>query len=183
MSLSGNLYYASARISDIHFKVFTSSRGVRRIYLNQKEKDYTSDNLTRLHPDDPYMFGIFRELHEYFNLERKTFTVPVDVYGTDFQMNVWNEVRKIPYGSTLSYKALAERIKNPGSIRAVGRANALNPVPIIIPCHRVIGADGTLTGYSGGLEIKEHLLELEGTISMELFSILRDNHIYIIEDY
>lgn len=177
-----NLYYASARISDIHFKVFSSGKGIRRIYLNNKEQEYKPANLTRLHPDDPYMYGVFRQLHEYLNLERKIFDIPLDIIGTDFQMQVWNEVKQIRYGETISYKALAGRIKNPGSVRAVGGANSLNPVPIIIPCHRVVGINGSLTGYSGGLEIKEHLLQLEGTISLELFSILRANHI-IIEDY
>lgn len=177
-----NLYYASAKISDIHFKIFSSGSGIRKIYLNQKEQEYKPANLTRLHPDDPYMYGVFRQLHEYFNLERKEFTIPLDILGTDFQMQVWNEVKKIRYGETITYKELANRIKNPGSVRAVGGANSLNPVPIIIPCHRVIGIKGSLTGYSGGLEIKEHLLQLEGTISLELFSILRANHI-IIEDY
>lgn len=178
-----NLYYASAKISDIHFKVFSSAKGIRKIFLNQKEGEYEAASLTRLHPDDPYMFGIFHQLHEYFSLTRKEFDFPLDIHGTDFQMKVWNEVKKIPYGDSISYKQLAAKINNPGSIRAVGRANALNPVPVIIPCHRVIGADGTLTGYSGGLEIKEHLLELEGNISLELFSILRENNICIIEDY
>ncbi len=177
-----NLYYASARISDIHFKVFSSGKGIRRIYLNNKEQEYKTANLTRLHPDDPYMYGVFRQLHEYLNLERKVFEIPLDIIGTDFQMQVWNEVKKIRYGETISYKTLATRIMNPGSVRAVGGANSLNPVPIVIPCHRVIGINGSLTGYSGGLEIKEHLLQLEGTISLELFSILRANHI-IIEDY
>lgn len=177
-----NLYYASARISDIHFKIFSSRQGIRRIYLNNRGQDLKPANLTRLHPDDPYMFGVFRQLHQYLNLERKVFDIPLDITGTDFQMQVWDEVKKIRYGETVTYKTLAERIKNPGSVRAVGGANSLNPVPIIIPCHRVVGANGALTGYSGGIEIKEHLLQLEGTISLELFSILRANHI-IIEDY
>jgi O-6-methylguanine DNA methyltransferase len=168
-----NLYYASARISDIHFK----------IYLTQKDREYKPANLTRLHPDDPYMFGVFRQLNEYFNLERKNFDVPLDIFGTQFQIQVWNEVKKIPYGETITYKALANRINNPGSVRAVGGANSMNPVPIIIPCHRVVGIKGSLVGYAGGLELKEHLLELEGIVSLELFRILRANNIDIVEDY
>jgi methylated-DNA-[protein]-cysteine S-methyltransferase len=182
MTVLENLYYASAKISDIHFKVFSSGKGIRKIYLNQKEQEYGPANLTRLHPDDPYMFGIFKQLQEYFNFDRKKFNIPLDIYGTEFQLAVWNEVSRIPYGETISYKILAERIKNPGSVRAVGGANGLNPVPVIIPCHRVIGADGSLTGYSGGLEIKEKLLEIEGGLSLELFNILAANNI-IIEDY
>jgi methylated-DNA-[protein]-cysteine S-methyltransferase len=178
-----NLYCASAKVSEVHFKVISSGKGIRKVFLNQKDAEYPQANLTRLHPDDPYMFGIFKQLYEYFSLTRKKFTLPLDIIGTEFQMKVWEEVNKIPYGETTSYKALAVKLSNPGSLRAVGRANAMNPVPIIIPCHRVIGADGKLTGYAGGLELKEHLLELEGIISLELFNILRANHIDIIEDY
>jgi methylated-DNA-[protein]-cysteine S-methyltransferase len=183
MTLFENLYYASAKISEVHFKVISSGKGIRHIFLNQKGAEYPLANLTRLHPDDPYMYGIFKQLYEYFSLERKLFTLPLDIKGSEFQMKVWEEVKKIPYGETASYKDIAGRIKNPGSVRAVGKANSLNPAPIIIPCHRVIGSDGSLTGYAGGLILKEHLLELEGIISLELFSILRDNHIDIMEDY
>jgi O-6-methylguanine DNA methyltransferase len=183
MTLLENLYYASAKISEIHFKVFSSGTGIRKIYMNQKDAEYPQANLTRLHPDDPYMFGVFKQLHEYFSLDRKIFSVPLDIIGTDFQLKVLEEVKKIPYGETTTYKSLAEKLNNPGAVRAVGKANSLNPVPIIIPCHRVIGSNGSLTGYAGGLELKEHLLELEGIISLELFSILRENNIDIIEDY
>jgi methylated-DNA-[protein]-cysteine S-methyltransferase len=178
-----NLFYASATITDIHFKVVSSSNGIRRIILNHREQEYNHPEITRLHPEDPYMFGVFQQISEYLNLDRKTFTIPLDIHGTDFQLKVWDEVKKIPYGKTISYKTLARRIMNPGSVRAVGGANASNPVPVIIPCHRVIGNKGTLTGYSGGLEVKERLLELEGGISLELFNILRVNHIELIEDY
>jgi methylated-DNA-[protein]-cysteine S-methyltransferase len=183
MTLVENLYYASVTISDIHFKVVSSGKGIRQIYLNQREKEFNHSSFTRLHPDDPYMFNVFRQLKEYFSLDRKEFTVPLDVQGTDFQLSVWDEVIKIPYGETVSYKHLADRINNPGSVRAVGRANGANPVPVIIPCHRVIGMNGSLTGYSGGLGLKERLLEMEGCISLELFSILHENHIEIIQDY
>jgi O-6-methylguanine DNA methyltransferase len=172
-----NLYYSSSKVSEICFKVFSSGRGIRKIFLNTDQGDYPNAYLTRLHPDDPYMFGIFKQLKEYFELERKTFSIPLDIKGTEFQLRVWEEVKKIPYGETVSYKSIAEKLNNPGSVRAVGKANSCNPVPVIIPCHRVIGKDGRLTGYSGGLELKEHLLQLEGIISLELFNILRDNKI------
>ena len=84
-------------------------------------------------------------------------------------MKVWNEIKKIPYGKTRSYKYIAEKLGDAKSIRAVGRANGQNPIPIIIPCHRVIGSNGTLTGYAGGLYVKEKLLEIEGSRSLELF--------------
>jgi methylated-DNA-[protein]-cysteine S-methyltransferase len=115
------------------------------------------------------MFNVFKQLKEYFNWERKEFDVPLDLRGTDFQKGVWKELRKIPYGKTISYKELAIKMGGETKSRAVGQANALNPAPIIVPCHRVINSDGKLGGYSCGLEIKEKLLELEGKLSLKLF--------------
>jgi methylated-DNA-[protein]-cysteine S-methyltransferase len=101
------------------------------------------------------------QLQEYFAGERKTFSLPLIPAGTEFQRAVWSELEKIPYGETISYKALADRIGKPKAVRAVGAANGANPIPIIIPCHRVIGNDGSLTGFGGGLPLKKRLLELE----------------------
>lgn len=103
-----------------------------------------------------------KELIEYFNGERKKFDVSLDIQGTEFQKRVWNQLRKIPFGKTYSYKDLAKQIKNENACRAVGTANGKNPLCIIIPCHRIISADGSLGGYSGGLDLKIKLLELEG---------------------
>lgn len=103
-----------------------------------------------------------RELDMYFAGELREFTVPVNAHGTEFRRRVWAELQRIPYGETISYKELAARIGNPAAARAVGGANHHNPVNIIIPCHRVIGADGSLTGYGGGPDKKAFLLELEG---------------------
>ena len=89
--------------------------------------------------------------------------------GTDFQKKVWSELLKIPYGKLMTYKAIAIMLGNENAMRAVGRANATNHAPIIIPCHRVIASDGKLGGYSGGVSLKEKLLELEGSLSLELF--------------
>jgi methylated-DNA-[protein]-cysteine S-methyltransferase len=108
------------------------------------------------------------ELEEYFYKGRKFFTVELDPRGTDFQKKVWNELLTIPYGETISYEALAIRIGNIKSIRAVGLANGQNPIAIIIPCHRVIGKGGELVGYGGGLENKEWLLYHEGAILKQL---------------
>ena len=102
-----------------------------------------------------------KELEEYFQGKRKEFTVLCVPEGTDFQKRVWEALTRIPYGETRTYKEIAVEIGNPGASRAVGMANNKNPVPIIIPCHRVIGSDGKLTGYAGGLEVKEFLLNLE----------------------
>ncbi len=108
------------------------------------------------------------ELDEYFFLGRKFFTVELDLKGTDFQIKVWNELLTIPYGTTLSYEALAIRIGNVKSIRAVGLANGQNPIAIIVPCHRVIGKGGELIGYGGGFENKEWLLHHEGAMQKQL---------------
>jgi methylated-DNA-[protein]-cysteine S-methyltransferase len=101
------------------------------------------------------------QLQEYFDGKRTTFELPVHAVGTHFQQNVWDELQKIPYGVTYSYETLARRLGDVKVIRAAASANGKNPLPIIIPCHRVIGKDGTLTGYSGGLRRKKWLLDFE----------------------
>lgn len=101
------------------------------------------------------------QLKEYFSGKRTVFDVPLAPAGTDFQKQVWKELVKIPFGKTDHYSSIANKINNPLSVRAVGAANGKNPIAIIIPCHRIIGADGSLTGYAGGLWRKEFLLNLE----------------------
>lgn len=105
-----------------------------------------------------------QQLDEYFAHTRKEFTLPLHPQGTDFQQTVWQELQKIPFGKTISYMMLAKRLGNQKVIRAAGTANGKNPIAIIIPCHRVIGADGSLTGYAGGLHRKKWLLEHEGIL-------------------
>ncbi|MDR2964184.1 MAG: methylated-DNA--[protein]-cysteine S-methyltransferase [Treponema sp.] len=111
--------------------------------------------------ETPLIKKTVQQLDEYFSKKRKTFNLPLSLNGTEFQLKVWNTLQKIPYGETCSYGELAKMIGNPKASRAVGMANNKNPVVIIIPCHRVIGADGSLTGYAGGLDIKKILLGLE----------------------
>ena len=101
------------------------------------------------------------ELEEYFAGRRRAFSVPLSMHGTAFQMQVWRALMEIPYGKTATYGALARRIGRERACRAVGMANHVNPLPILVPCHRVVGANGQLTGYAGGLEMKKFLLELE----------------------
>jgi methylated-DNA-[protein]-cysteine S-methyltransferase len=101
------------------------------------------------------------QLEEYFGRERTTFELPLAMEGTAFQRRVWSALREIPYGQTTSYGALADRLGQPSAARAVGLANGRNPIAVIVPCHRVIGADGSLTGFGGGLPRKRTLLELE----------------------
>jgi len=107
-----------------------------------------------------------QELAEYFAGTRTTFDIPLDPPGTAFQRRVWDALRAIPYGTTLSYSELARRLGDPRATRAVGAANGRNPIPIIVPCHRVVGANGALTGFGGGLDRKRWLLEHEGALMM-----------------
>ncbi len=104
------------------------------------------------------------QLAEYFAGGRKGFELPVAPRGTEFQRRVWEELARIPYGVTISYAELAARVGRPGASRAVGRANGTNPIPLVIPCHRVIGSDGSLTGFGGGMPLKRALLVLEGAL-------------------
>lgn len=111
--------------------------------------------------ETPVIKQAVSELQEYFEGRRQEFTVPLHPQGTDFQLRVWQVLRTIPYGKTWSYKQVATAAGNPNASRAVGMANNRNPIAIIIPCHRVIGANGRLVGYAGGLDVKEKLLEIE----------------------
>lgn len=110
---------------------------------------------------------VLTQLREYFAGARRSFDVPLDLRGTAFQKSVWREVARVPYGGTVTYGEIARRIGKPKAARAVGGAVGANPVPIFIPCHRVIGASGALTGYGGGLDVKEDLLRLEGFLPAE----------------
>lgn len=112
-------------------------------------------------PAHPFLDQTVEQLNEYFEGRRQEFSIPLAPKGTPFQFEVWDALMEIPYGITCSYGEVAAAIGRPRASRAVGRANNANPLPILIPCHRVIGADGSLVGYGGGLEIKKKLLALE----------------------
>lgn len=116
----------------------------------------------RLARDDEKLASYTAELSEYIDNGRSAFSVPVDLYGTEFQLAVWKALMDIPYGETYSYSDIAEMIQKPAAVRAVGAAIGKNPVLITVPCHRVIGKNGKLTGFRGGLEMKKQLLALEG---------------------
>jgi methylated-DNA-[protein]-cysteine S-methyltransferase len=111
--------------------------------------------------ETPLIIKTVKQIDEYFNKKRSIFNLPLAPHGTDFQVKVWKALQTIPYGETRSYGEIAAVIGNPKACRAVGMANNRNPIAIIIPCHRVIGHDGSLTGYAGGLKIKQKLLDLE----------------------
>lgn len=153
-----------------HFIYLSSPVGTLCIVGN--ERGITSIEYVKKHhvrpanaeeKETPLLKQAAKELTEYFEGKRRHFNLPLDEQGTDFQKCVWAALREIPYGETRSYKEIAEKAGSPKGCRAVGMANNRNPISIVTPCHRVIGADGTLTGYGGGLDIKKKLLELEKT--------------------
>jgi methylated-DNA-[protein]-cysteine S-methyltransferase len=126
--------------------------------------DSATEDLQSLHsatPQAQHLAKTVSELDAYFAGKLRRFTMPLDVAGTPFQNKVWSELERIPYGETRSYADIARRIRNDKATRAVGTANGRNPIPIIVPCHRVIASDGGLGGYSGGLATKQRLLTLE----------------------
>jgi methylated-DNA-[protein]-cysteine S-methyltransferase len=118
-------------------------------------------NATYLVKNDKILIETKKQLDEYFDMRRKKFDIPIVMVGTFFQKSVWNALLKIPYGTTASYLQLAQNINNKKAVRAVANANGANSMAIIIPCHRIIGSDGELTGYAGGLTLKKKLLDLE----------------------
>ncbi|MEP7200948.1 MAG: methylated-DNA--[protein]-cysteine S-methyltransferase [Chloroflexota bacterium] len=113
---------------------------------------------------EKYLQHVARELAAYCDGELRDFAMPLDLRGTAFQLSVWQAVRRIAYGQTQSYTHIAQQIGQPNAVRAVGAANGANPVPIIVPCHRIIGSNGKLVGYGGGIALKHRLLQLEGVM-------------------
>ncbi len=153
--LKENVYYQS-EIGLIEI-VATDNSISKMGFVDEKPSE------TVLETSNNFLKECIGQLREYFASERKIFSLNLAPIGTDFEKSVWQELVKIPFGETISYLQLAERIGNKKAIRAVGRANGKNPLAIIIPCHRVIGSNGSLTGYGGGLWRKEWLLKHEGS--------------------
>lgn len=146
-------------------QVLLNARGAL-VYLGFAEHEPRERMLMRLlpaaaDPEGAALEALRQQLLEYFAGRRRTFDFPLELQGTPFQRRVWAELQRIPFGRTFSYLDLARRLGDPKLTRAVGTANGANPVSILVPCHRVIGRDGTLTGYAGGLERKRELLALE----------------------
>lgn len=136
--------------------IVTSERGIVRVQFTHEQTGHTrpdADDITR---------ACIRELDEYFSGKRRDFTVPLDLRGTSFQLACWNALLRIPYGEIRTYAQQADVVGSPRGFRAVGAANGANPIPIIVPCHRVLATGGKLGGYGGGLDVKEKLLRLEG---------------------
>lgn len=137
-----------------------SDKGLQGIFWN-KQNIKILKVLDQKQPVEKTLHAAAAQLASYFSGQRKDFDIPLDLEGTTFQRKVWGELSKIPYGKTVSYSDVARKIKNPKAVRAVGSANGKNPVCIVVPCHRVIAADGSIGGYAGGIRIKQQLLALE----------------------
>ena len=143
-------------------RLVASDKGLQAIEVGRGAKKGASKEITALDKKaGMYLASAKKQLDEYFSGKRKEFDVALDLQGTEFQVRAWKALCRIPYGKTISYGQQAKSIQNPKAFRAVGSANGRNPIPIIVPCHRVIAGDGTLGGYSSGLKMKEQLLDLE----------------------
>lgn len=138
-----------------------SDRGLAAVLWEDDDPSRVRLGSTQEDPRHPVLLQAEQELNEYFAHKRRTFTVKLDPTGTAFQNKVWNALRTIPFGQTRSYGEIADQIGSRKAVRAVGAANGRNPLSIIVPCHRVIGANGKLTGFAGGLNVKAQLLALE----------------------
>lgn len=138
-----------------------TDKGICMLEFGKKKEFKTKLEYQSVKGSNKFIKQLEKQLSEYFNKERTYFDVSLHLIGTDFQIKVWNELLNIPYGSTRTYKGQAIAVGNLKAIRAVASANGNNRIPIVIPCHRVIGSDGSLTGFGGGLWRKKYLLELE----------------------
>lgn len=144
------------------YSVITTPIG--NIKIEEQDEKITGISYTEERPsyaDTHVLKEAQKQLNEYFEGRRKIFNLPLNPAGTEFQHKVWSALKEIPYGGIRTYKQIAEQIGNPSACRAVGMANNKNPIMIVVPCHRVIGSNGALTGYASGIDIKEKLLDLE----------------------
>lgn len=159
----------TSRFGDVHCVVDEAGALVRLDFVGAKDRAATDDELGRRFTERGFGFAwdaaatrhVAEALERYFAGEPLAFDLARAPEGTDFQLAVWDELARVPYGRTVSYAELARRIGRPGAARAVGRANATNPISIVVPCHRVVGAGGALTGYAGGVDRKRELLAME----------------------
>ncbi|MCQ3806852.1 MAG: methylated-DNA--[protein]-cysteine S-methyltransferase [Acidimicrobiaceae bacterium] len=143
-------------------RLVATDEGLSRLLFDQQvgeHPDLAGDSAES--DDHPVLATATAQLAEYFAGERREFDIPLDLTGTEFQRAAWSALAGVPFGETRSYRQQAEAIGRPRAVRAIGAANGRNPVPIVLPCHRIVGSDGSLTGYGGGLRIKEYLLNHE----------------------
>lgn len=166
--MSAKLTFARARLQ-VPFgelTVVASDKGVRYITFENDAHPKSYQNMSVI--DDashPVVARTVAQLHEYIKGTRRTFDVPLDLVGTEFQVQAWNALAKVPYGTTASYAQQAASIGRPKATRAIGAANGRNPVVVVLPCHRIVGADGSLTGFGGGLHVKKWLLDHEANVA------------------
>lgn len=151
----GNIFYYQTTIGKIG--IVENNNQITHLYLNTTSLQFCEHSLK----ETGLLKEASKQLKEYFDGHRKTFSLPLAPSGTEFMKKVWAALNEIPYGETRSYKEIAQKINNNLAYRAVGLANNKNPIPIFIPCHRVIGSNNNLVGYAGGLKVKESLLNLE----------------------
>lgn len=174
------LLHSTFETSGLTLELYSSEAGLVALGLGTKSRPKLQRRLERfydgvqVYPAEGGHELYHGQLREYFEGRRRVFELSLDLRGSRFQKEVWDAVAAIPYGYTTTYGEIARLIGRPDASRAVGAANGQNPIPIVIPCHRVIGADGSLTGYGGGLPLKRHLLALEGllpspAVQMRLF--------------
>jgi methylated-DNA-[protein]-cysteine S-methyltransferase len=156
-------YFTNVKTSFGQCLLVESAQGITQCTLPsiQSELPASTKKERYIEKETPLLKKAATELKEYFEGTRENFDLPLDLRGTEFQKKVWNALQKIPYGKTTSYQAIAIQLKNPKGVRAIGHANAKNPIPILVPCHRVIGKDGSLTGFGGGTQLKHKMLLLE----------------------
>jgi methylated-DNA-[protein]-cysteine S-methyltransferase len=144
-----------------HLKIVVTDRALIAILWDNEKPNRVKLDAMREDNNDALILEIEKQLNEYFQKKRKVFNLPIEMQGTPFQRDVWRLLSEIPYGSTCSYQEIAHQLQHPKAVRAVGAANGRNPISIIIPCHRVIAANGSLSGFAGGIERKKILLDLE----------------------
>lgn len=155
-------YYDTLEQADIFLYIVATEKGLSYVKRHMEAVEKLHLEASFIH-DEAKIAPYKQQLLEYFSQKRRTFDLPYDIQiGTTFQRSVWDALLTIPYGETVSYAAIGERINNPKAVRAIGNANGKNPISIIIPCHRVVQKDGKLGGYSSGLDMKQYLLQLEG---------------------
>lgn len=158
------LEWVEAEVAEsLTLRISASPAGLRAIHFTAGDPAGAPPDppATPPNPGHPLLGEALSQLRAYFAGHLRDFHLPLDMAGTDFQLRVWRELQTIPYGRTRSYSAIAQAIGRPSAVRAVGAANGANPLPIVVPCHRVIGANGRLVGYGGGLPLKRRLLDLE----------------------
>lgn len=155
----GRIYYTTMESPVGGLRLVAEELGLRTVWFLRGSKKEAPDKDWK--EDAAFFADVMRQLRAYFAGELREFEIPLLMEGTEFQKRVWKSLQTIPYGQTISYGELARKMGDPKAVRAVGAANGQNPIPIIVPCHRVIGSNGSLTGFGGGLENKKKLLELE----------------------